>query len=58
MQTQYVAKIFDLGRQVYVVYTDFVKVFDKLSHSLLLQKLNFSRFSHIFLIMSKWENND
>lgn len=37
--TQYVAEVLDSGGQVDVIYTDFTKAFDRLDHTILLQKL-------------------
>lgn len=37
--TQYIAESLDGGSQVDVIYTDFAKAFDRISHSILIQKL-------------------
>lgn len=48
--TQYISNILDNHGQVDVVYTDFSKAFDRIHHSVLLQKLNTFGFSDELLI--------
>lgn len=47
--TQYVSEYLDVQGQVDVVYTDFSKAFDRISHVILLKKLRNFGFSHSLL---------
>lgn len=49
--TQYIATNLDSGRQVDVIYTDFTKAFDSVSHDILLHKLTFFGFSSSSLLL-------
>ncbi|XP_071053640.1 uncharacterized protein [Onthophagus taurus] len=51
--TQYVAEVMDVGGQVDVVYTDFEKAFDRIDHSMLLQKLSYFGMSSNSLNLMK-----
>lgn len=56
--TQYTAQVLDNRGQVDVVFTDFSKAFDKISHSIILQKMHLFDFSKGLINFFKSYLND
>lgn len=53
VRTQIISEVIDNGGQVDIIYTDFTKAFDRLNHSVLLNKLDFMNISNALILLFK-----